>query len=195
MEEISVLTLKASIQGLEKIKYAREQRDLAIDDPQWLLEASRVLEPSKDWEARGQFANGVSDPTFKRFYYGTQPILALTFQAFCHVLGLNWEEVVEQDNENPVYVERKSIDSPKYIEDQCYEEIPKPGALIRIKAPEQRGKTWLLEKILDFSRNQGYHTVKLDFRLADFSDYEALLQWLCVYVSEALDLEENLDNY
>lgn len=187
-----MLTLKASIQGLEKIKYAREQRGLAIDNPKWLYEASEVLEPGKDWEARGQFANGVSGPTFKRFYYGTLPILALTFQAFCHVLGLNWEEVVEQVNENPV---KSPFNIIRDIETQCYEEIKKPGALIRIKAPEQRGKTWLLEKILDFARNQGYHTVKLDFRLADFSDYEALLQWLCVYTSEALDLEENLDNY
>lgn len=164
MEEISVLTLKASIQGLEKIKYAREHRGLAIDNEKWLYEASEVLEPGKDWEARGQFANGVSDPTFKRFYYGTQPILALTFQAFCHVLGLNWEEVVEQVNENPI---KSPFNIIRDIETQCYEEIKKPGALIRIKAPEQRGKTWLLEKILDFSRNQGYHTVKLDFRLAD----------------------------
>lgn len=193
-------TMKASIQGLIKIKSAREQKGLAIDNPRWLVEVSKVLEPDKDWEAmeEGIYADGVSLSTFKRFLRGDS-IRTLAFKAFCQVLGLNWEEVVEQVNENPVespfYIKRKTRENTEYIEDQCYEEIKKPGALIRIKAPEQMGKTWLLEKVMDFSRNQGYHTVKLDFRLADLSDYEALLQWLCVYVSEALDLEENLDNY
>ena len=194
-----MLTLKASIQGLEKIHYAREQRNLAIDDPQWLYEASKVLEPNGNWNAEeGRFENGVSDSTFKRFYYGKK-IKAPVFKAFCHVLGLNWEEVVEQDKENPVYVERKSIDSPKYIEAQCYEEIQKPGAVIRIKAIKHMGKTRLLQKILDFSgKQQGYHTVMLDFRQADstiFNNYETLLKWICLWIVEDLDLEENLDKY
>lgn len=195
-------TLKASIQGLEQIKRARERKDRALDNPDWLLEASRVIEPNVDWEANGYFADGVSFSTFKRFLYGTKPILAVTFQAFCQVLGLDWEEIVEQDNENPVkspfYVQRKSIESFEFIEDRCYEEVQKPGALIRIKAPEKMGKTWLLEKVMALSKKQEYHAVKLDFRLADnfiFSDYKTLLQWICVYVAECLNLEVNLDNF
>ena len=133
MEEISVLTLKASIQGREKIKDAREQRGLAIEDTQWLYEVSNILEPDVTWNPNGPFA--VSLSTFKRFLDRT-PIKALVFQAFCQVLGLYWKEVVEQDNEIPVkspfYVPRKSRENLEYIEDQCYEEIQKPGALIRI---------------------------------------------------------------
>lgn len=195
-----MLTLKASIQGLEKIRDAREQRDLAIENPQWLYEVSILLQPDVTWNPKAEpFA--VSLTTFRRFLYG-KPIKAPVFRAFCQVLGLNWEEIVEQDNENPgeslLYMPRKSIKNIEYIEPQCYKEIQKPGALIRIKAPEKMGKTWLLEKILNFSRKQGYDTVKLDFHLADstiFRDYKTLLQWICVYIAASLDLEENLDNY
>ncbi|WP_235018556.1 AAA-like domain-containing protein [Tolypothrix sp. NIES-4075] len=44
-----------------------------------------------------------------------------------------------------------------------------PGALIRIKAPQKMGKTLLLEKLLDYARQQGYQTAKLDLKLADSS--------------------------
>lgn len=196
-------TLKASIQGLIRIRDAREQRNLPMDDPKWLLEASKVIEPNVDWEREEYFANevfadGVSESTFKRFLYRTR-IKARAFQAFCQVLGVNWKEVVEQDNENPAefpfYIKRKNRENLECIEDRCYKEIQKTGALVRIKAPEKMGKTSLLEYVLDFSRTLGYHTVKLDFRLADFSDYETLLKWICLRVSESLELEENLDNY
>ncbi len=195
-------TLKASIQGLEQIKYARELKNRPIEDSEWLIEASKIREPNVDWEASGYFADGVSLSTFRRFLYGTKPIKAPTFQAYAQVLGLNWSEIIEKDNQNPVksvcYVERQSMDKQKYIESLCYEEIQKPGALARIKAPEQMGKTWLLEKVLGFAREQKYETVKLDFRLADntiFSDYDTFLQWICLHVGEGLDQEENLDKY
>jgi AAA-like domain len=197
-----VRTLKASTQGLEKIKHAREQKGLVIEDFKWLLEASKVLEPNIDWEDRGCFADGVSLSTFRRFLYGIKPIKAPAFQAYSQVLGLNCEELTENDNQNPVaspfYVQRKSIENPEYLEARCYEEIQKPGSLTRIKAPEQMGKTWLLEKVLGFARENGYQTVKLDFRLADstiFSDYDTFLQWVCLHVGEELDIEENIDQY
>jgi hypothetical protein len=202
VERISVRTLKASTLGLERIKYARQQKERVIEDPQWLLEASKVLEPNIDWEAREYFADGATLTTFRRFLYGTKPIKAPTFKAYCQILGLNWEEIVEQDSQNPVkssfYVQRKSTEKNESIESRCCQEIQKPGSLTRIKAPEQMGKTWLLGKVLGFAREQGYQTVTLDFRLADdtiFSDYETFLQWMCVNVAESLDLEENLDKY
>jgi len=202
IEEISVLTLKASTQGMEKIRYAREQKGLAIEDEEWLYLASTVLDSEKDWKKMKCFANGVSLTTFRRFLYGTKVIKAAAFRAFCEVLELNWEEIIEHDNENPVespfYIERKSIEKPKSLEEILYEEIQKPGSFTRIKAPEQMGKTWLLEKGLGFAIAQGYKTVKLDFRLADstiFSDYDSFLQWICLLVSEDLDLEDKIDEY
>jgi transcriptional regulator with XRE-family HTH domain len=54
---------------------------------------------------------------------------------------------------SPFYVERPPI------EWLCYETILQPGALIRIKAPKQMGKTSLMAKILASAKAQGLHTV------------------------------------
>jgi hypothetical protein len=94
--------------------------------------------------------------------------------------------------ERDIYIERPPI------EDKCYNAVVQPGALIRIKAPQKMGKTLLLEKILDYSRKQGYETVKLDLKLADNStltDLKTFLHWLCVNVSDTLDLENKTDEY
>jgi hypothetical protein len=91
-----------------------------------------------------------------------------------------------------IYIERPPI------EDKCYKAIVQPGALIRIKAPQKMGKTLLLEKILDHSRQQGYETVKLDLKLADNStltDLKTFLHWLCVNVSDSLDVKDLVDEY
>ena len=91
-----------------------------------------------------------------------------------------------------IYIERPPI------EDRCYKAIVQPGALIRIKAPQKMGKTLLLEKILDYGRQQGYETVKLDLKLADNStltDLKTFLRWLCVNVSDTLNLEDKRDEY
>ncbi|MGI2908250.1 AAA-like domain-containing protein [Tolypothrix sp. VBCCA 56010] len=91
-----------------------------------------------------------------------------------------------------IYIERPPI------EEKCYKAILQPGALIRIKAPQKMGKTLLLEKLLDYARQQGYQTAKLDLKLADSSalaDLKTFLQWLCGNVSESLELEAKLDDY
>ncbi|BAY45606.1 hypothetical protein SAMD00079811_32130 [Scytonema sp. HK-05] len=91
-----------------------------------------------------------------------------------------------------IYIQRPPI------EEKCYKAILQPGALIRIKAPQKMGKTLLLEKLLDYARQQGYQTAKLDLKLADSStlaDLKTFLQWLCVNVSDSLELEAKLDDY
>ncbi|MEM9926891.1 MAG: AAA-like domain-containing protein [Cyanobacteria bacterium P01_D01_bin.50] len=103
-------------------------------------------------------------------------------------------------NENPVTAE---VDTNIYIErppieEKCLKAILQPGALIRIKAPQKMGKTLLLEKILDYARQQGYQTVKLDLKLADKStltDLKTFLQWLCIDVSDILEKSPNLNEY
>lgn len=95
------------------------------------------------------------------------------------------------------------VDSPFYlerppIEQRCYEEISKPGALIRIKAPRQMGKSSLLARILHQAEQQGDKTVYLSLQVAStkcFSDAETFLKWFCVSVSRALNLAPNLDEY
>jgi AAA-like domain/TIR domain len=82
------------------------------------------------------------------------------------------------------------------IERKCYDEIVTPGALIRIKAPRQMGKTSLMARVLQQAGAQGYQTVPLSFQLADgsiFADLKEFLQWFCASVSWKLGLPERLE--
>ena len=95
------------------------------------------------------------------------------------------------------------LDSPLYIqrpptESLAYEEIVKPGALIRIKAPKQMGKTSLVMKILAQAQAKGYHTVRLNLSQAEdeiLSSLERLLRWFCANVALQLNIESLLDEY
>lgn len=90
------------------------------------------------------------------------------------------------------YVERVAIDS------QCYREIFKPGALIRLKAPRQMGKTSLMARILATAREQGYRTVPLSFQHADksvFANLNELLRWFCTKISRKLRLSQQVDEF
>ena len=85
--------------------------------------------------------------------------------------------------DSPFYVERASI------EQRCYEEIKKPGSLIRIKAPQHMGKSSLLTRILQQAENQGNKVVTIDFQITDeefFSDLNKFLRWFCDSVTEAV---------
>jgi hypothetical protein len=90
------------------------------------------------------------------------------------------------------YIERPPVES------RCYETILKPGALIRIKAPRQMGKTTLMARILHQAALQGYRTVPLSFQLADgriFQDLDKFLRWFCVNVGLGLQLPNQLADY
>lgn len=95
------MSFKASEPGLAKIHQAREGKKWrwdTLDNDSCLVEASKYLEPDKGWpiEADGKrlYAGGVSQPTWKRFLQG-KAITDNVFKAFCFVLGLNWEDVVD----------------------------------------------------------------------------------------------------
>jgi AAA-like domain/Bacterial regulatory proteins, luxR family/TIR domain len=90
------------------------------------------------------------------------------------------------------YIERPGIDR------RCYEAISKPGALIRIKAPRQMGKTSLMARILHYAQQQGYATVPLSFQLADssiFRDLERFLKWFSANIALQLQLRDRLADY
>ncbi|MEG4145920.1 NACHT domain-containing NTPase [Microcoleus sp. Pol12B5] len=89
-------TLKASEEGLLKIRQARRERGSTIEDPRWLVEASQTLEPDRTWTEAGPYADGLSLPTWRRFLRGREPIKANAFKAFCTVLHLDWEEIVDR---------------------------------------------------------------------------------------------------
>ena len=94
--------------------------------------------------------------------------------------------------ESAFYIERQPQDG------QCYDEILKPGALIRIKAPRQMGKTSLMARILSKGQEKGYHTIPLSFQHADreiFSSLDQLLRWLCFRVARRLNLPSRLNDF
>ena len=90
------------------------------------------------------------------------------------------------------YVERVPFEA------QCYKEISQPGALIRIKAPRQMGKTSLMARILYQAKELGYRTVPLSFQHADaavFTNLNELLQWFCARITRKLRLRYQVDEY
>ncbi len=90
-----------------------------------------------------------------------------------------------------LYIERSPIESI------CQQTIETPGGLLRIKAPQQMGKTALLTRLLWFSQPH-YQTVCLSFQLADravFSDLNTFLKWFCAVVSRELGLDDRLEQW
>jgi hypothetical protein len=95
------------------------------------------------------------------------------------------------------------LNSPFYIErppseEFAYQEITKPGALLRIKAPKKWGKTSLMLRILEHANSVGYHTVRIDWRQADtevLKNLDRLLRWLCANISRQLGLESQLSKF
>jgi hypothetical protein len=111
---------------------------------------------------------------------------------------------IEQQDKLPSYPSGSvPLDSPFYlerfsIEKQINQEIKKSGALIRIKAAKEMGKTSLLLRILDYANQQGYRTVSLNLEQADqaiLSDLNQFLRWLCANISRQLRRKPMLDEY
>lgn len=93
---------------------------------------------------------------------------------------------------SPFYLERSPFEA------QIDRELRKPGALIRIKAPKEMGKTSLLMRSLDVAKGLGYHTVSLNIAQVDeaiLSDLNQFLRWLCANVARQLQLKPRLDEY
>jgi WD40 repeat protein len=91
-----MVTLKVSHRGLARIKQARKAIGWTVDDFRWLEEASKILGTS--WQEGGYFADGISEGTWKRFLSGKYAINVDAFKAFCQVLGLKWQEIVDRQN-------------------------------------------------------------------------------------------------
>ncbi len=94
--------------------------------------------------------------------------------------------------DSPFYVERPPIES------RCYAAIVKPGALIRIKAPRQMGKSSLTIRIFDHVGKQGYRAVWLQLQQAGeqaFASLDSFLQWLCRRVTIKLRLQDQVAEY
>ncbi len=89
------------------------------------------------------------------------------------------------------------IDRPP-IETDCYEAIIKPGALIRVKAPRQMGKSSLMMRILDHASKESYKTASLNFQLVDgewLGNLDLFLQAFAANITDRLKLPEKLEEH
>ncbi len=88
------------------------------------------------------------------------------------------------------YIERSRMEA------DCYQQILRPGSMIRIKAPKSMGKTSLLNRIIKHAQTNEYQLVRLDFRDAEteiFSNINKFFHWFCFNISEQLKLECNIN--
>lgn len=95
------------------------------------------------------------------------------------------------------------LDSAFYIERPpaerlCTAEIMRPGALVRLRAPRQFGKTSLITRTISHATENGFRTVVISLRAADqqlFRDLNQFLRWFCAVVARALGLPNQLDTH
>ena len=94
--------------------------------------------------------------------------------------------------DSPFYLEREGVDQ------LCDDMITRSGALLRIKAPKQMGKTSLITRILAHGKINQYKTVYIDLKSIErsiISNLDKFLRWLCVIVGRQLELENCLKDY
>lgn len=96
-----------------------------------------------------------------------------------------------------------ALDSTFYLERSpietiCYEEIIKPGSLIRIEGSKWMGKTSLVSQILEQGNLQAQRTVYLDFDAIEreiIQNIDKLLIWVSTIISHQLNIENKLQYY
>ena len=168
---------------------------------------------------------GYALATVNNFLTG-KPVDCLTFEELCRKLELDWRKIAELDYEASPQTKNKKPEVPKleevnqdfsppypsgaipvgspfylkrtFPETQIKQEISKPGALVRIKAPREMGKTSLLLRILDYAGQLGYQTVSINLEQADqaiLGDLSKFLRWLCANTTRQLQLKLRLTQY
>ena len=81
---------------------------------------------------------------------------------------------------------------------ECHQAIAEPGALIRIKAPTKMGKSRLFNHVLNYANEQQYNTVHinlLQLEKGKLKNLEQFIRWFCIYLSDDLNLDFNLDDH
>ncbi len=92
---------------------------------------------------------------------------------------------------SPLYIERPPVES------QAMGELLKPGALLRIRAPERWGKTSLVNRLVAQAQALNFKVVRLNFRQADsavLANFDKFLRWLCANIAQQLKLTAQLDD-
>ncbi|MBE9162069.1 NACHT domain-containing NTPase [Tychonema sp. LEGE 06208] len=176
-------TLKASDEGLVKIRQARRERGSTIEDPRWLVEASQILEPDRAWTEAGPYADGISLPTWRRFLAGREPIKAHAFRAFCTVLQLDWEEIVD----------RPPLVSPYQggVRDFCQQPIDSVVEEIRQKCHSKIQQLYSKMQLLDIAQPVDVSTLYVEVNIL-----EEITSWQPGEIRDLLrDFNPDADNF
>ncbi len=107
------------------------------------------------------------------------------------------EESVLEPPQGQVPLDSKLYIERPPIEQRCYKAIMQPGAIIRIKAPKQMGKTSLMARIVAHAKKQGYQVATVDFRIIDktvLTNLDQFLKWFCAYVRRQLKMQLKIEN-
>ena len=168
---------------------------------------------------------GFALATVSNFLTG-KPVDYATFEELCRRLALDWRAISTLDFEVSSQTTDKmpeipeavdapqelltcypdgavSLGSPFYLErspleEEVYQEIRKPGALVRIKAPKLMGKTSLMARILAQGQSLNYRTVYLDLSSVQggiIRNLDKFLRWFCLMVGRQLALENRIKEY
>ncbi len=136
---------------------------------------------------------GFSRSTVSNFLNG-KPVDFLNFTEICEKLGFDWQAIAqtpekETEAEKTTYIKRPPIESI------CDETILQPGSLIRIKAPQKMGKTFLTNRILEQGKKHDYQTASINLLDADTTDFQNLdkfLRWFCRDVGLELKVQKEI---
>lgn len=189
-----------SPQGWQRLQMAEQQ---AAD----LHNAGKAYTLEQLGERTGLSPNTITKVRRRRLAVDRQ---TLEFYFNALNLALNPDDYISMDNDvatgrqfqkpirgqvpldSPFYIERPPIES------LAYEEVLQPGALLRIKAPLQFGKTSLMARIVADAQEKGVQGTVLNLRLADaavFQDLNRFLRWFCAVVTRDLQLPNRVDQY
>jgi class 3 adenylate cyclase/transcriptional regulator with XRE-family HTH domain len=188
-----------TLQGLQRLLAAKRQSEIQVNsgDAYTLEELSARTNLSPNTLTRIQRRRVAVDRQSLEYYFNA---FNLTLSPGDYT-RLDSDEI--ESRSRATLKGQVPLDSPFYVERPpiellCYETILQPGALIRIKAPKQMGKTSLMARILYSARVQGLHTIPLSFQLTDttiFTDLNRFLQWFCAVVTRNLGLPNQLADY
>ena len=98
----------------------------------------------------------------------------------------------------PLALDSRYYISRPPIEELAYEEISKPGSVLRIKGPRKMGKSSLMLRIIAHATALHYRTATIDFQQADssvFTSLDKFLRWFSANITRELQLESKLDDY
>ena len=109
-----------------------------------------------------------------------------------------WEPVELEPPGSRMSVESKFYVSRSPAEEDAMREVVKPGALIRIKAPHEFGKSSLMGRVVAQAEAGGAKTVSINFREIDrefLGTLNGFLKHFCMQVTRKLKVPNRLGDY